>query len=205
MAYHYSLQIIMCLGMHSRWYMIRPNLLFQSGFLLSGACPLPHSTQVVPNFVPTAPTNGNAFLLASIKGTQGFALFVSSLRSSLNVLAPVGSHCTNFHLWGLHASHLCFAFSWKVNVFSSKIRTGWEDPGRPKKTEKGRAGTCACFTGQRGKMVPAKQIREQGRANWQRAFPVMPVHQSSHLGRVIWGSVNLLFSLEFFFFSHWNS
>lgn len=52
--------------------MIRPNLLFQSGFLRSSAGPLPHS-QVEPNVVPAAHSDWDAFLLASIKGTQGLA------------------------------------------------------------------------------------------------------------------------------------
>lgn len=66
-----GLQIIVRPGMHSRWYMIRLNLPFQSGFLLSGAGPLPHS-QVEPNFVPAAHSDWNAFFLASTEATRGF-------------------------------------------------------------------------------------------------------------------------------------
>lgn len=70
-------------------------------------------------------------------------------------------------------------------VGSGEVFSKWEDAGGLNKTEKERDGTYTYFTGRKEKREPAKLIREQ------RTSPVRPAHQSSHIGKVIWGAINL--------------
>lgn len=136
--------------------MIWPNLLFQLGFLLSGACPLAH---ILLSWCQTLFLQLRLECLPPgfYKGFKGFAVLFSPLKSRLNILAHSGWLLhpilkatalifTSEVMLSLIATSLCSS-SWPCNQLEGEMSLDQKlklsrKTGEPWKSEK-----CACFTG----------------------------------------------------------